>query len=535
MNIQNIAKECLKFGSGFCVISNGGDHPLYDELASLSDNVLLLFAAHITADVDIKYDVIIFPEPISDKNALEVLNIELVYSRTMLFIDTTHDNFYNNIIKTNRLFNDVWRWGNDNFITDKTNGTDMQPIDADKFTTCIPEIDVLLRKNTICKAVYAGPNKNIGSAALEKFIEVFKYIKEQFTNGASFIMFYDGDEAMDSSRVYKVLRLVKKFESITPNKTFFLLTSSLNYREQLSKLFSNFEQSYLDCLDVWPVPRFELVARENVQKLLHTTSDVKVGNEYDYTPKPKKFLCYNRMPRAVRRLIVSYLYKNNLQDQGIISLYDPDNLLDKSKRSNIDSLQNMHDDIKNLHHYFWNNIHKQLPIQLSCTNKRPNPVDVIQQDFTDFSETYFSIVNETYFYPTSYNFEGEMTTDAVFLSEKIFKPIIMKHPFIVAGRPGLLRYLKELGYQTMHPFINEDYDLEEDDDKRLLMILQEISRLCELTDEQWINIYKDLAPRLDHNFEMLARPRNIRLKRINFFKKFRDFQLDSLSGNNDAR
>ena len=64
-----------------------------------------------------------------------------------------------------------------------------------------------------------------------------------------------------------------------------------------------------------------------------------------------------------------------------------------------------------------------------------------------YTDTWFSVVTETiYDYPYT------------FRTEKIWKPILMAHPFVVAANPGYLRDLRAAGFQTFHSLIDESYD-----------------------------------------------------------------------------
>ena len=92
-----------------------------------------------------------------------------------------------------------------------------------------------------------------------------------------------------------------------------------------------------------------------------------------------------------------------------------------------------------------------------------------------YNETYFSVIPETLFYK---NDEG------VFFTEKVFKSIIVEHPFIIVSRPKFLSSMKELGYKTFSAFINENYDDEYDDGKRMMMVVDEIERLCKLSGSE---------------------------------------------------
>jgi hypothetical protein len=64
-----------------------------------------------------------------------------------------------------------------------------------------------------------------------------------------------------------------------------------------------------------------------------------------------------------------------------------------------------------------------------------------------YTDTWYSLVTETIFdYPYS------------FRTEKIYKPIIMAHPFVVAANRGYLRDLQNAGFQTFDSIIDESYD-----------------------------------------------------------------------------
>ena len=55
----------------------------------------------------------------------------------------------------------------------------------------------------------------------------------------------------------------------------------------------------------------------------------------------------------------------------------------------------------------------------------------------DYTQTFVSLVSES------------LCDDTIlFLSEKIWKPIYMGHPFIVNGNPKTLEYLKSQGFKT---------------------------------------------------------------------------------------
>lgn len=132
---------------------------------------------------------------------------------------------------------------------------------------------------------------------------------------------------------------------------------------------------------------------------------------------------------------------------------------------------------------------------------RINPIQVEEQDRFIYKDTYFSIVTETIFFHDRLDpIVGEMIS-SIFVTEKTYKPIAAKHPFIILSVPYFLKHLKSIGFKTFHPFINEDYDNEIDDMKRFNMIVNEMNRLCKFSDQEWLSWQENVKEIVDYNYE----------------------------------
>jgi hypothetical protein len=114
------------------------------------------------------------------------------------------------------------------------------------------------------------------------------------------------------------------------------------------------------------------------------------------------------------------------------------------------------------------------------------------KDFQPHIDSYFEICFETFV-------DGEHKS----LTEKIFKPIINFQPFLIVAYPGALNLLKELGFKTFSPYIDESYDNVEDRNTRLQMIYNEIKRLCNMSKEEIHNWYWGMKDILMHNHNHL--------------------------------
>jgi hypothetical protein len=89
------------------------------------------------------------------------------------------------------------------------------------------------------------------------------------------------------------------------------------------------------------------------------------------------------------------------------------------------------------------------------------------------------------------------------LTEKVFKPLANFQPFVFLAFPGALGVLKDLGFRTFSPFIDESYDNEPDSARRIQMIYAEIKRLCSMSKEEIHNWYWSMKDILCHNHSHL--------------------------------
>jgi len=99
------------------------------------------------------------------------------------------------------------------------------------------------------------------------------------------------------------------------------------------------------------------------------------------------------------------------------------------------------------------------------------------------------LVTETVFnYPNNY------------LTEKTFKPIINKRPFLLAASPGCLRNLQDLGFKTFNKYWDESYDTITNPSDRIIAIINILESLCQQPFENLLAMLDDMCPILEHNY-----------------------------------
>ena len=66
--------------------------------------------------------------------------------------------------------------------------------------------------------------------------------------------------------------------------------------------------------------------------------------------------------------------------------------------------------------------------------------------------------NPKWYNSTAFSIVAESRTDAVFITEKTCKCLIMQHPFLILAAPFFLQRLRELGFETFPELWDESYD-----------------------------------------------------------------------------
>lgn len=90
--------------------------------------------------------------------------------------------------------------------------------------------------------------------------------------------------------------------------------------------------------------------------------------------------------------------------------------------------------------------------------------------------------------------------DKIHFTEKIFKPIVLHQPFVVAQAPGSLKYLQSYGFKTFDNWWNESYDDIHDPKQRLNAIAKIINDIGNKDIRELEKLRMEMAEVLEHNF-----------------------------------
>ena len=220
--------------------------------------------------------------------------------------------------------------------------------------------------------------------------------------------------------------------------------------------------------------------------------------EFDPMRVPEKlFLSLNNCVRWHRTQLGVMLEHNKLIDKGYYSLR---NLNEHDV--NALKMDKKYSDAKE-------SLSKRVPIHLDDLDVRENHMAFTQtSDIELHQNSAVSLVTETIYQSHDFPLRDggtEYVPNCVFYTEKTYKPIWFYQPFIAVAVPGFLRAMRELGWLTFHPYIDESYDDEKDDDKRMEMIVAELTRLSKFTDDEWREFRQGVLNAIQLNGDRIRR------------------------------
>lgn len=185
--------------------------------------------------------------------------------------------------------------------------------------------------------------------------------------------------------------------------------------------------------------------------------------------KPKYYSSLNRACRSHREMAREYLMYNDLLDKGICS-------------------------------FIWIG---ESADGISDTNDYFHYVKENTKDFNSvFDNTYYDLITET-----NTGLESPDWFLDVFFTEKLWRSVYYKRPFLLIGNYRSLHYLKEMGFKTFDGVLfDESYDEEADHLVRIEKVLKENKRIIQtksLKELHRIMNSTEMCEILQHNYKMI--------------------------------
>lgn len=264
-----------------------------------------------------------------------------------------------------------------------------------------------------------------------------------------------------------------------PKASFFFSQGNANIENKLiSSLFNRI--TYL------PNPLFEAHYGDYIRNSSLPT--------YEKTELQKKFLVPIRQVKSFRLMFYLWMKDNGILDNSYYS-WSTENFYNVPKNdllmSSFLKRELTSDDMAFL----------ETPVFLDFTDV--NQLAKTQWNMNDkVASSFMQIVLETTFT------EGiERDNPTIFLTEKTYKPIFYKQPFILVSEPYSLKYLRSMGYKTFGSFIDESYDEITNPYQRMKHITNEVLKINSMSLEQLEDIRVQIQDIVEHNYNVfMSRP-----------------------------
>jgi len=208
---------------------------------------------------------------------------------------------------------------------------------------------------------------------------------------------------------------------------------------------------------------------------------MKEPNERTIT---KTFICPNRIiggDRRHRLLILYHIFKNNMTNNWISC---PEVCPDEKQPIDelLIPLKQIYPDIRE--------VFAQQKFPITFPNESNAPMTSCWLTlFEESADCLLYLVNETIA-------KGRK----LHLTEKSFKPICLKMPFIIMGTCGSLRHLRSYGFKTFSDLWDESYDEEVDDILRIEKVASLLHNLDKLTVEKKQELFNTAQEICEYNY-----------------------------------
>ena len=232
----------------------------------------------------------------------------------------------------------------------------------------------------------------------------------------------------------------------------------------------------------------------------HTTFEEHLQYKTENLDHIKPYNCLQKRVRGHRVWFLRELYEHNLIDLGINTMNAiPRNMLQSPQG---DFCGDMYFDDEHMDRDTISKLNEFLPLMPEqYGHYQTSDIDAFSQ--TD-SGKWVTMLNRDILLDSfvSVISEASAQNSQCFCSEKIFKPVVQSHPFMVWGDRYTLAKMKEMGYQTFDNWWDESWD-NLDMRPRLNGIIQVIQGLCKKTPTELLDMYRDMESVLKHNYNVL--------------------------------
>ena len=136
------------------------------------------------------------------------------------------------------------------------------------------------------------------------------------------------------------------------------------------------------------------------------------------------------------------------------------------------------------------------PITVDSINSYPILVPANLNITKVYPNFFVELVNLTYF-----------TGDIFYVDEKVWRPMLMKTPFMIQGPANTIKNLHKLGFKTFNSWWDEGYS-EDPHNCQVPAMIDNVNKLSNLSLKEIETLYNNMLPDLEHNYSRMLELNN---------------------------
>lgn len=323
-----------------------------------------------------------------------------------------------------------------------------------------------------------SPNHSPGLLELSNILSPGNNALHGIRHGNGYILLHFSYEAFIDYALFKRMHVYFQYHKIPLNKIIYQTGSPDAFR--IYNEFCDKENITPRMLvTFWDMNEYNL-SRECKQ------NDYAGNKSFDNIMKT--FLCLNRRFRWHRNILFSLFYKYDLLKDSYFSMPDihPDGTGQLWKdQCDVGFI--------NSHGLEVDNLQKILPLRVDKVDYARMVHDSTRSMKNFYETSLISLVTET-----------TCDTYALQVSEKTYKPIMYKIPFIIVNSIGALKYLRNAGYKTFSDFFDEGYDEIIDTRERIERIAHVCKTINEWSVEDKQKFFYETRSIVDYNYQVFT-------------------------------
>jgi len=309
------------------------------------------------------------------------------------------------------------------------------------------------------------------------------------------ILFDNSAEGFSDEYMFSFISQVVNHYNLNPDNTYYC-NSSINIQDIQQQLGYNNFQTFCanNFMEDSMAELYEIIEYDFKEdnQLVDIDTDLH---------RPSVFSCLNNAPKHHRTLLLGCMSKLDLLQDGYVSSSDLEYNKLYSK-----TITQLSEDLTNLI------IEKEdFEIAVEWLDKLKPHYPIVADKRTEDS-IHMKEFGDDSFIQNMLNCDVQVITETfsnnnLFVSEKVFKPIVMCQPFIILGSNKTYKHLQELGYNTFDYLIDtHKLDTTMNNISKIIMVCDAIQQLKEIKSNpiEWKNLQDKISIDVIHNYNLFV-------------------------------